>query len=205
MTSQGELTSPPTISLLGSGFRIQALKTLQHSKVAIQGETPPPSQWKTLHWCDALCFLADLCSYAHIWSRTVSSVQNIKIVHEWNRKCCDFFTSRGAIWDGVGFWWGWPLDASLVMCFGHVQLEGSPEADPGPTLDTISLNWSANAIGSPRRTEEREVWTSLLRLVPLQPKFGWAVNEWMDGCRNSTTLMKFSHSTNCANVCIMCF
>ncbi|KAK0141060.1 hypothetical protein N1851_021942 [Merluccius polli] len=54
-------------------------------------------------------------------------------------------------------------DASLVRCSGHIPLVGDLGEDPGHAGETMSLYEVAG---------EREVWASLLRLLPPRPDPG---------------------------------
>ncbi|KAI3356054.1 hypothetical protein L3Q82_017168 [Scortum barcoo] len=63
---------------------------------------------------------------------------------------------------------------SLGRCSRHVPPGGSPWKDPGHAGETMSLGWPGNAYRvPPEELEEvsgvREVWTSLLRLLPRRP------------------------------------
>ncbi|KAK0156391.1 putative uncharacterized transposon-derived protein F52C9.6 [Merluccius polli] len=64
-------------------------------------------------------------------------------------------------------------DASLVRCSGHVQLVGNLGEDPGHAGETVSrLAWERLGIPQEELDEvagEREVWASLLRLLPERP------------------------------------
>ncbi|KAI3366216.1 hypothetical protein L3Q82_010047, partial [Scortum barcoo] len=76
-------------------------------------------------------------------------------------------------WASVCF--GCPLDASLGRCSRHVPPGGGPGEDPGHAGETMSLGWPGNASGvPPEELEEvsgvREVWASLLRLLPPRPE-----------------------------------
>ncbi|TWW56604.1 hypothetical protein D4764_08G0005910 [Takifugu flavidus] len=71
---------------------------------------------------------------------------------------------------------GCPLDASLVRCSGHVP----PVGDPGKTQDTLERLCLSTGLGTPgdppdeleEVAGEREVWASLLRLLPPRPDPG---------------------------------
>ncbi|XP_061622105.1 furin (paired basic amino acid cleaving enzyme) a isoform X2 [Phyllopteryx taeniolatus] len=57
---------------------------------------------------------------------------------------------------------------------GHVPPGGDPGDDPGHAGETTSFGWPGNALGSPPEeldevAGEREVWTSLLKLLPPRP------------------------------------
>lgn len=68
----------------------------------------------------------------------------------------------------------------LVRCSGHVHLGGDPRADLEQARRITSHGWPGNALAG-----EREVWVSLLRLQPLQPDSGRAVERgWMGGWMN---------------------
>lgn len=147
---------------------------------------------------EALNLQIDLCSCSHLWSWTVVSDQKNMITDtsgrnefplqgDWVemgwRVQSSSSTTRGASWGGSS-----GQDASPVWCFGHVQLEGVPRADPGYAGGFRSLNWpSKHHVVSLVEVEEvagaREVWVSLVRLLPLQAfqrKDEW-MDKWMDG------------------------
>ncbi|MEQ2283239.1 hypothetical protein AMECASPLE_009206 [Ameca splendens] len=50
---------------------------------------------------------------------------------------------------------GCPLDASLGRCSWHVPPGGGPGDGPGHARESMSLGWSGNALGSPRRSWRR--------------------------------------------------
>ncbi|MED6236792.1 hypothetical protein ATANTOWER_014298 [Ataeniobius toweri] len=61
-----------------------------------------------------------------------------------------------------------------VWCSRYVPLRGGPGDGPGHAGGTMSLGWPGNALGSTRRSwrrclGERDVWVSLLSLLPLRP------------------------------------
>ncbi|MEQ2288888.1 hypothetical protein AMECASPLE_027512 [Ameca splendens] len=60
-----------------------------------------------------------------------------------------------------------PLDAFLGRCSRHL----TPGGGPGDAGGTMSLGWPGNALGSPLEevSEERDVWVSLLSLLPPRP------------------------------------
>ncbi|KAI3377001.1 hypothetical protein L3Q82_000226 [Scortum barcoo] len=67
-----------------------------------------------------------------------------------------------------------PWDASLGRCSRHVPPGGDLGEDPGHAGETMSLGWPGNASGSPWKSWKevsgvREVWASLLRLLPPRP------------------------------------
>ncbi|KAI3376467.1 hypothetical protein L3Q82_016926 [Scortum barcoo] len=65
-------------------------------------------------------------------------------------------------------------ECSVRRCSRHVPPGGGPGEDPGHAGETMSLSWPGNASGvPPEELEEvsgvREVWASLLRLLPPRP------------------------------------
>ncbi|TWW70516.1 hypothetical protein D4764_18G0013220 [Takifugu flavidus] len=63
-----------------------------------------------------------------------------------------------------------PLDASLVRCSGHVPLVRGPREDPGPSTGLGTPGDPSGRAG--RGSGGREVWASLLRLLPPRPDPG---------------------------------
>lgn len=60
------------------------------------------------------------------------------------------------------------MDAFLGKCSSHVPLVGDLLEDPGHIKGTSSLGWPVSILGSQQKevTGAREVWVSLLRLLP---------------------------------------
>lgn len=56
-----------------------------------------------------------------------------------------------------------PLDTALGRCSQHVPPAGVPEADPGHAIETMSLSWPGS---NSEYSQEREVWESLIGLLP---------------------------------------